>query len=117
MAETGPAIIGLTAENVQAWLVGRVARYLDEPAETVDPDAPLAGYGLDSVYAFRLCGEIENDLGVLVEPAVMWDVENLVDLADHIAGLAARQSGGDRSAAAAGQPVDPGRPRPAESEA
>jgi acyl carrier protein len=114
MAETGPVIIELTAENVRTWLVGRVARYLHEPAETVDPSAPLATYGLDSVYAFRICGEIEDALGVLVEPTVMWDVENLIELADHIAGLAAGRPGDDRSAAAAGQPIDPGDPGPAE---
>lgn len=114
MAEIGPAAIEPTAENVRTWLVGRAAYYLKEPAEAIDPGAPLAGYGLDSVYAFRLCGEIEEALGLMVEPTLMWDVENLADLADHIAGLAARRSGGDLSPAAARQPVRD-RPDPMQS--
>jgi acyl carrier protein len=94
MTEIGPVVIESTAENVRTWLIGRVAYYLDEPAETVDPETPLTGYGLDSVYAYRLCGEIESTLGLLIEPTVIWDVENLVELADHIAGLAAGRSRG-----------------------
>jgi acyl carrier protein len=90
MAEIRPVIIEPTAENVRAWLIGRVAHYLDEPAGAIDPGVPLPGYGLDSVYAFTLCAEIGETLGVVVEPAVIWDVETIGDLADHIARLAAR---------------------------
>jgi acyl carrier protein len=94
MTEIGPVIIEPTAENVRTWLIGRVAHYLDEPAETIDPETPLGAYGLDSVYAYKLCGEVENTLGLLVEPTVIWDVENLAELANHIAGLAAGRSRG-----------------------
>lgn len=92
MTEIGPTIIEPTAENIRTWLIGRVAHYLDEPAETIDPDAPLAEIGLDSVYAFTLCGEIEDTLGVAVEPTSIWEMENLVDLTDHIVKRAARRS-------------------------
>jgi acyl carrier protein len=96
MAEMEPAIIEPSAENVRAWLIGHVARYLDEPAGAIDPNVPLPEYGLDSVYAFTLCAEIEDTLGVIVEPVLIWEAGNLTGLADHIAGLAARRSGGDR---------------------
>jgi len=96
MTETGPAIIELTAENVRAWLIGRVAHYLHESAEAIDPGVPLPEYGLDSVYAFTLCGEIEESLGVLVEPTLFWDVGNLVNLTNYIVELAARRHRGDR---------------------
>jgi acyl carrier protein len=96
MAEIGPAIIEPTAENVRTWLIGHVAHYLDEPAGAIDPGVPLPEYGLDSVYVFTLCGEIRDALGVAVEPYLIWDAENLVELVDHIVELAARRSGGDR---------------------
>jgi acyl carrier protein len=92
MTEIGPTIIEPTADNIRAWLIGRVAHYLDEPAETIDPDTPLAEAGLDSVYAVTLCGEVEDTLSVTIEPTLIWDVENLVDLTDHIVKLAARRS-------------------------
>jgi acyl carrier protein len=92
MTEIGPTIIEPTAEKVRTWLIGRVAHYLDESAEVIDPSVPLAEYGLDSVRAYTLCGEIEDTLSVIVEPTLIWDVENLVDLADRIVELAARRS-------------------------
>lgn len=91
MTETGHATIEPTAENVRAWLIGRVAHYLEESAETIDPSAPLAEFGLDSVYAFTLCGEAEDTLGVFVEPSVIWNVESLADLTDHIVKAASRR--------------------------
>ena len=34
---------------------------------------PLAEYGLDSVAALSLCGDIEEEFGLIVEPTVAWD--------------------------------------------
>jgi acyl carrier protein len=92
MTEIGPTIIEPTAENIRTWLTGRVAHYLDEPAETIDPDAPFAEIGLDSVYAFTLCGEVEDTLSVTVELTSLWEMENLAEFTNHIVNLVARRS-------------------------
>jgi acyl carrier protein len=92
MTEHGVTVIEPTSENIRSWLVGRVAHYLNEPPETLDPEAPLIDYGLDSVYAFALCGEIEDTLGVTIEPTLIWDVENISDLTDRILDLATGRS-------------------------
>ena len=89
MTEIGPASIEPTPENIRTWLLERVAHYLNEPAETIDLGVPLAEYGLDSVYAFALCGEIEDAMYVTVEPTLIWDVENLADLIARIVKLTA----------------------------
>lgn len=92
MIEFGPDGIERTPESIRVWLVERVARYLDAPTDSVDPDANLADVGLDSVYAFSLCGEIEDTLDVAVEPTLIWEVENLMDLTDRIVDLVAGRS-------------------------
>ncbi|WP_051173840.1 acyl carrier protein [Amycolatopsis orientalis] len=79
----------LTAEKIQPWLVERVAHYAMIPAEEIEADVPLAQYGLDSVYAFALCGDIEDTLGLLVEPILLWDVDTVAALTTHLAELAA----------------------------
>jgi acyl carrier protein len=76
-----------TAELLRPWLVQRVADYTERDPATIDPAAPLSAFGLDSVYALALCGEIEDYLGVSLEATVIWDhpsVDALVAfLCDH----------------------------------
>ena len=84
---------GHSPEQIKTWLVGRVAHYLDRPGTEIDPDTSLAEYGLDSVYTFALCGEIEDELGLRVEPTLLWDVDTLGALVPHLAGLVAERSG------------------------
>jgi len=79
-------------DTVLAWLIARVAHYLNEPPETIDGDADLSRYGLESVYAFALCGEIDEVWGAVLEPIVIWDVRTLAELADHVVEVASRPS-------------------------
>jgi hypothetical protein len=46
--------------ELRAWLTNRVAEYLRLPAPEIDTSTQLAEYGLDSVYALALCGDIED---------------------------------------------------------
>ncbi|HTI26835.1 MAG TPA: acyl carrier protein [Kutzneria sp.] len=82
-----------TPDQIRTWLVDRVGHYLDRPDSEIDPDVSLAEYGLDSVYAFALCGEIEDVLGLRVEPTLLWDVDTLNALIPHLAGMVAERAG------------------------
>jgi acyl carrier protein len=62
-----------SAAPLQAWLTERVAKYVQRAPEEIKPDVPLTEYGLDSVYALTLSGDIEDHLGVSVDPTLMWD--------------------------------------------
>lgn len=59
--------------SLRAWLTGRVAYYVERSPGDVDPDAKLVGYGLDSVYALSLCGDIEDEYDLEVDPTLAWD--------------------------------------------
>ncbi|MFJ4870085.1 acyl carrier protein [Streptomyces sp. NPDC088757] len=78
-----------TAPEVIAWLRTRVAAQTGCPAEEIAPDVPLSDYGLDSVYVFGLCAEIEDHYGIEVEPTIMWDNTSLAPLADALLPLIA----------------------------
>lgn len=60
-------------ETLRTWLAARVATYAQRPVHEIQADVPLAEYGLDSVYALTLTGDIEDHLGLAVDPTVMWD--------------------------------------------
>lgn len=68
-----PAMIDHSLESLRTWLAARVAAYTRRPAYEIRTDVPLAEYGLDSVYALTLTGDIEDHLGLAVDPTVMWD--------------------------------------------
>jgi acyl carrier protein len=79
----------LTPEDVRSWLVERVAYYVQLAPTEIDPDVSFAEHGLDSVYAFTLCGDIEDALGLSVEPTVVWDFDTLTALTAHLVESAA----------------------------
>ncbi|MBB5925317.1 acyl carrier protein [Streptomyces echinatus] len=78
-----------TAAELVDWLRDRVAAQTGRPAEEIDADVPLNDYGLDSVYVFGLCAEIEDQYGIEVEPTVMWDNTSLAPLAEALLTLIA----------------------------
>lgn len=62
-----------SAESLREWLVQRVATYVQQSPEDIKTNVPLSEYGLDSVYALTLSGDIEDHLGLTLEPTLMWD--------------------------------------------
>lgn len=60
-------------DAMRAWLTGRIAYYVERAPEDIDPDVKLVGYGLDSVFALTLCGDIEDEYGLEVDPTLAWD--------------------------------------------
>jgi len=81
--------VPMADEDIERWLRERVSYYLETPVGEIDPGVSLAEYGLESVYAFALCGDIEEQWGVIVEPTLVWDVDTIAALTVHLAGLVA----------------------------
>ncbi|MET9960279.1 acyl carrier protein [Streptomyces sp. NPDC006326] len=67
-----------------AWLLDRVALYLRRPASTIDPAVSLAEYGMDSVMALSLCGDLEDEFGLEAEPTLLWDHPTVESLLAHL---------------------------------
>lgn len=81
-----------------AWLEPRLGRYLGRSA--IDPSASLAEYGLDSLAALNLYGDIEDEFELLVDPTVVLEYPTLDALAKHLAGrfeTTPAQNAGERS--------------------
>ncbi|MET8629335.1 acyl carrier protein [Kitasatospora sp. NPDC004669] len=81
---------GHTGVTLREWIVERVARHVEMDPAGLSVSVPLATYGLDSVVALSLCGDIEEEYGVELEPTLAWDYPTVEALADH---LAARLAG------------------------
>lgn len=70
---------------IETWLVARLADALGVSVEEIDARAPLNDYGLGSVEALALVGDLEAWLGVALEPTLLWDHDTLAALAVHVA--------------------------------
>ncbi|MEV7027321.1 acyl carrier protein [Kitasatospora sp. NPDC093558] len=66
------------------WLSARVAMYLRRPAISIQPTVPLAEYGMDSVQALSLCGDLEEEFGLDVEPTLLWDYPTIESLLGYL---------------------------------
>ncbi|MEV3856893.1 acyl carrier protein [Streptomyces sp. NPDC050095] len=80
-----------TVETIRTWLTDRVAYFLDVKPGDIAHDDLLVEIGLDSVYALTLCGDVEDEFGILVEATLAWDHPTIDALTAHIhSELAAR---------------------------
>jgi acyl carrier protein len=67
---------------LREWLVHRLARYLGRL--DIDPLVPLAEYGIDSLVALNLYGDVEEELGLPVDVTVVLDYPTVAALAEHL---------------------------------
>ena len=74
-----------TAEAISAWLVAKLAERLELDPNTIDTDKELTEYGLNSIEAVNLSGELENFLGYRLSPTLLWDYPTIETLAQYLA--------------------------------
>ncbi len=91
---TRPTRLGLrdatpSARAISNWLVDRMARHLDVDRDEVDTQRPFADYGLGSMAAVKLSGDLERYLGREVSPTLTWDFPTIEQAAQHLADEAA----------------------------
>jgi len=72
------------AEAIEEWLVAHLAMELKiEPCE-IDVGEPFASFGMDSVAAVGLSGDLEDWLGRELSPTLVWDYPTIAVLARHL---------------------------------
>jgi acyl carrier protein len=76
-------------QRVEAWLLDWMVQRGGVPPNVVDADRPFAEYGLDSVTAVQLSGELEDWLHVRLTPVVAWNYPTPATLARYLARRAA----------------------------
>ena len=87
--------------GLERWLIERLARQLELPAGSIDPQAPFASYGLSSRGSVQLVGDLEQWLGRDdLSPTLLWEYPSVRALCAHIEGGAPSALPG---AAAAGE--------------
>jgi acyl transferase domain-containing protein len=69
--------------TAQSYLTALVASLLLVPPQRIDPEAPLADYGIDSLSEVRLLRSLENDFGALSKTLLL-EFQSIAALAGHL---------------------------------
>lgn len=78
--------------DIKEWLTGRVAYYVQQPPADIDPTVKLMRYGLDSIYALRLCDDIEQKFDLELDPSLAWDYPTIDAITNHLHKMLAEES-------------------------
>ncbi|MFF0745887.1 acyl carrier protein [Streptomyces sp. NPDC004111] len=73
-----------TPAGLEAWLVERVGEYLPDLTEPIDTDRELGEYGLDSIAVVAFAADVEERLGIALDPTAIWDYPTVAQLAKHL---------------------------------
>jgi len=95
----------MTSVQLETWLVEQLSRQLKVSPREIDPVRRLEEYGLDSLEALSLTGEIEILLGRPVDPTILWDHPSIRAVAAFLT------ASPDGARVKAGSPGEPGTER------
>ena len=70
--------------SLSARIIELLSRELKMPAADVDPQLPLMQYGLDSIAALTIAGELEDELSLELPSTLLWDRPTIDSLADYL---------------------------------
>jgi 8-amino-7-oxononanoate synthase len=71
--------------EISSWLVARLAELLELDPEKIDLKEDLTDYGLSSVDAVNLSGDLENFLKKRLSPTVVWEYPTIEGLSKYLA--------------------------------
>jgi acyl carrier protein len=71
-------------DEIQWWLVERVAAELELDPGEMDVTIPLERYGLDSRAAASLSGDLEDWMGRPVPATLVWDYPTIEEISEHL---------------------------------
>jgi acyl carrier protein len=77
--------VSRTADEIERWLAERVGDLTGVPAEEIDPAAPLARHGLDSVAAITMVADLEKWLGYRFRENPLEQYPSIAALARYLA--------------------------------
>ncbi|HEV2863882.1 MAG TPA: beta-ketoacyl synthase N-terminal-like domain-containing protein [Pyrinomonadaceae bacterium] len=78
----------LSARQLQDWLVSQVGELAEVAPERIDPSEPFTTYGLTSMDAVGMSGDLEELLGLTLSPTLLYEHPSIESLAAHLSGEA-----------------------------
>jgi acyl carrier protein len=74
-----------SAVEVQQWLINWLAQEVNVNQNEIDLQEPFVNFGLSSRQAVILAGDLEDWVGITLEPSLAWDYPTIEQLAEFVA--------------------------------
>lgn len=84
MSWDGP-IDRITVDSLRSWLVAWLAEALGMDRRQIQPGRAFPNYGLDSLLAMLMVGDLEATFGRRLPPTLAWDYPSVDAMAAHLA--------------------------------
>ncbi|NJK38507.1 MAG: acyl carrier protein [Oscillatoriales cyanobacterium RM1_1_9] len=82
-----------TVETIRHWLISQLATRLGLQPEEINVHEDFTHYGLNSIEAVNLSGDLESVLGRRLPPTILWDYPNIQALAAYLAEDTSKDAG------------------------
>jgi acyl carrier protein len=76
----------MNRKAIEEWLIARIREVQRLDGTQIDVRAPLETYGLGSVQAVSLVGDLEDWLDRSLPTTLFWDYPSIESIANHLAG-------------------------------
>lgn len=73
-----------TQIEIQNWIVDNIAKLVEKEPDRIDITVPFDRYGLDSVSAYELTGNLETWLEREVDPTIMYNYPTIESMTLHL---------------------------------
>lgn len=81
-----PELAGpLSEQTLSLWLVERLARQVEAPTADIDTTKSFEAYGLDSMVAVQVSGELEKIVERRLSPGLLYEHQTIDDLSGYLA--------------------------------
>jgi acyl carrier protein len=77
-------------QEIRQWMVNHLAELLERSPQEIKTDIPFDRYGLDSLAAVGMTGDLEDWLGEKLDPTLLYDYPTIDSFTAHL--TEARQS-------------------------
>lgn len=82
----------ITQEVIQNWLINEISKASKKDKADIDINLPVSSYGLDSIHAVGLVGDLEVWLDLDIDPTFIWDYPTVNDMAVYLSGCCALEN-------------------------
>ena len=75
----------ISSAEIEDWIVAYLANLLETDPEEIEVTVPFDSYGLDSSAAIAMTGDLEDWLGVEIDPTLFYEYPTVSALVEHLA--------------------------------